>query len=134
MRKKECDRSEYLKIKNLKPGMKGVNLKARVLTISQPRQALTRYDTYILFAIAFLADETGKVKLTLWNGRINSLSVNDKVEIENAEVTAFRGETQLKIGKKGRLRVIKKHRDNLAGKLKQTSNLSSTVAIPIAGE
>ncbi len=134
LRKGECNRAEYLKIKNLKPGMKGINLKARVSTISKPRQALTRYNTYIIFANATLSDETGTVKLTLWNGKIDSLSVNDDVEIENADITAFRGETQLKIGKRGRLRVIENHEDALAGELKQKSNLRSATTPSIAGE
>ena len=124
MRKREYDGAKYFKIKNLKTGMKGVNLKARVLAISRPRQALTKYNTYIVFANATLKDETGTVKLTLWNGRINSLSVNDAVEIENANVTAYKGETQLKIGKKGRLRVIENYKGVLTNELERTPNLS----------
>ena len=105
--------------------MKGVNLKARVLAISRPRQALTKYNTYIVFANATLTDETGTVKLTLWNGRINTLSVNDAVEIENANVTAYKGETQLKIGKKGKLRVIEDHKGVLTNELERTPNLTT---------
>lgn len=106
MKKKNAKAVTYYKIRDLKTGMKRISLKARVLAVSRPQQALTKYNGYVVFANATLADKTGTVKLTLWNSRINSLSINDIVEIENARVTAYKGETQLQIGKQGRLRVI----------------------------
>jgi hypothetical protein len=106
MKKKNAEAVTYYKIRDLKTGMKRINLKARVLAVSRPQQALTKYNGYVMFANATLADKTGTVKLTLWNSRINSLSIYDIVEIENARVTAYKGETQLQIGKQGRLRVI----------------------------
>jgi len=90
----------------LKTGMKRISLKARVLAISRPQLALTKYNDYVMFSNVTLTDKTGTVKLTLWDGRINSLSIDDIVEVENANVTAYRGETQLRIGRHGRLRVI----------------------------
>ncbi|UCE29668.1 MAG: hypothetical protein JSV85_02830 [Candidatus Bathyarchaeota archaeon] len=106
MKKRNVKAVTFHKIRDLKDGMKRVSLKARVLTISRPQQALTRYSDYVLFANATLTDETGNVKLALWDKRANSLSINDIIEIENARVTAYRGETQLQIGKQGRIRVI----------------------------
>jgi len=106
MKKKNAKAVTCHKIRDLKVGMKRISLKARVLAISRPQQALTKYNGYVMFANATLTDETGTVKLTLWDSRINSLFINDIVEIENAWITAYRGETQLQIGKRGRLRVI----------------------------
>jgi ssDNA-binding replication factor A large subunit len=106
MKKKNAKAGTHYKIRDLKTGMKRINLKARVLAVSRPQQALTKYNGYVMFTNATLADKTGTVKLTLWNSRINSLSINDIVEIENARVTAYKGETQLQIGKQGRLRII----------------------------
>jgi len=99
----------YFKIKDLKTGMKRISLKARVLAISRPQLALTKYNDYVMFSNVVLTDKTGTVKLTLWNGRINSLSIDDIVEVENANITAYRGEIQLRIGRQGKLRVIKNH-------------------------
>jgi ssDNA-binding replication factor A large subunit len=53
-----------------------------------------------------IADETGTIKLCLWNEKINEVSVDSVVQIENASVTKFRGENQLRLGKNGRLSVI----------------------------
>ncbi|UCF58980.1 MAG: hypothetical protein JSV15_00710, partial [Candidatus Bathyarchaeota archaeon] len=115
----------YHKIGDLKAGMKRINLKARVLAISRPQQALTKYNTYVVFANATLTDETGTVKLTLWNGRINSLSIDDTVEIENANVTAYKGETQLKIGRHSKLRIIDNHNGVRVEELEHTPSLNS---------
>ena len=120
MKKRNHNGAKYFKIKNLKTGMKGINLKARVLAVSRPQQAQTKYNDYVMFANATLTDETGTVKLTLWNNRVNSLSINDIVEIENAWVTAYRGETQLRIRRQGKLRVIENHKGVLTREIEHT--------------
>jgi len=97
------------KIKDLKVGMKRINLKARVLAISKPQLALTRYNDYVMFANATLTDETGTIKLTLWNSRTNMLSINDIIEIENANVAAYRGELQLRMGRNSKLEVTENY-------------------------
>ena len=54
---------------------------------------------------ASIADETGTIKLCLWNGQIGSVSVGDTVQIENARVSAFKGERQMSLEKTGTLNV-----------------------------
>ena len=125
MKKTNDDEARYFKIKGLKTGMKRINLKARVLEISRPQLALTRYNDYVMFTNVALIDETGTVKLTLWNDRINSLSINDVVEIKNAKVTAYKGETQLRIGRHSELRVIDNHEEICARELDHNPNLNS---------
>jgi hypothetical protein len=93
-------------VSDLKPGMKRVNLKAKVLEIAKPTPVFTKYGNYAKVANALVADETGAIKLCLWNEQINSLSVRDTVQIENANVSMFRGERQLRIGKFGALHII----------------------------
>jgi len=107
MKKRNESVKRYLKIRDLKAGMKRVNLKAQVLAISKPQLALTRYNDYVMFANAILTDETGTIKLTLWNSRTNMLSINKIIEIENANVAAYRGELQLRMGRNSKLDVIK---------------------------
>ncbi len=56
-------------------------------------------------ATATISDETGTVKLTLWNEQIDKVNVDDTVSVENGFIKTFRGEIQLNIGKYGRLNV-----------------------------
>lgn len=98
-------RSELLLIKNLRVGMKKVNLKGEVLEITKPTFVITRFGNHASVANALISDETGKIKLCLWNDQINSVSVGDVVQIENARISTFRGERQLRVGKTGSVRV-----------------------------
>lgn len=104
--RKSVESGQDIRIKDLKAGMKRINLEARVIEISEPKLVLTRFNDYVIFANATLDDETSTIKLTLWNGRINMVSINDKVKIENANVIVFRGERQLRIGRNGTLKVV----------------------------
>lgn len=95
-----------MKIKELRNGMKHVNVEAKVVDKSEPREVISRYrDTTHTVANAVIADETGSIKLTLWNDQIGQVAVNDQVKIENGYVTSFRGELQLNVGRYGKLTV-----------------------------
>jgi replication factor A1 len=96
-----------LQIKNLRIGMKKVNLKAEVLEITKPTLVVTRYGKRVSVANALISDETGKIKLCLWNDQTRSMSVGDTVQIENARISTFRGEKQLRVGKNGNLHVAR---------------------------
>ena len=57
-------------------------------------------------ATAIVKDETGDVKLTLWNEQIDQVKAGDKVHITNGYVNEWQGEKQLTTGKMGKLEVI----------------------------
>ena len=95
--------SRSLPIGDLRTGMSHVNLKAKVLEIPRPKLVVTRFGNYASVANALIADETGTIKLCLWNEQINSISIGDTIQIENARTSTFRGERQVRIGKKGTL-------------------------------
>lgn len=94
-------------IRDLRNGMKQVNLKAKVLEVAKPVLVFTRFGNYASVANALLTDETGTIKLCLWNQQMSSIFVGATVKIENARVSTFRGEKQLRIGKNGTLSVVK---------------------------
>ena len=87
--------------------MKMVNLKARVINVPKAVLVFTRFGEYARVSNALVGDETGAIKLCLWNEKINVVSANSVVQVENASVTKFHGENQLRLGKKGRLSVVK---------------------------
>ncbi len=94
-------------IGDLRVGMNHVNLKAKVLEVTKPKQVFTRYGNYASLAKALVADETGEIKLCLWNKQIDAVSAGATVQIENARISTFKGERQLSLGKKGTLNNIK---------------------------
>ena len=94
-------------IKDLRTGMNHVNLKAKILGVAEPKHVVTRYGNHASVAKALIADETGTIKLCLWNGQIAGVSAGDIVQIENAQVSSFRGERHMSLGKKGTLSNVK---------------------------
>ena len=96
-----------MKIKDLRNGMRRVDVTAKVTEKSSTREVRSRYknETYHV-ADAVITDGTGTIKLTLWNEQIDQVNVNDTVKIENGYITSFRGEIQLNSGKYGTLTVV----------------------------
>lgn len=88
-------------IKDLRAGMSHVNLKAKILEVAEPTRVVTRYGNNAMVAKVLIGDDTGTIKLCLWNGQITAFSVGDVVQIENAQAAMFRGERFLNLGKKG---------------------------------
>ncbi|MCW4004680.1 MAG: OB-fold nucleic acid binding domain-containing protein [Candidatus Bathyarchaeota archaeon] len=93
-------------IKDLHDGAKRVDVQAQVVEKGDPREVRSRFkdETYRIVD-AVIADETGSIKLTLWNEQIDMVNVGDKIKIENGYVTSFKGEIQLNVGKFGKLTV-----------------------------
>jgi replication factor A1 len=102
-RKVDAFRSGF--IGDLRVGMSHVNLSAKVLEISKPASVFTRFGNSAVVANALIGDKTGTIKLCLWDAQIGFVSVGDTVQIRDAQAFVFRGEKQLRIGRKGTLRV-----------------------------
>ena len=94
-------------IRDVRSGMIHVSLKAKILEVAEPTRVVTRYGKYASVAKALLWDETGTIRLCLWNEQIGCVSVGDTVRIENAQASLFRGERQLSIGTRGLLTNVK---------------------------
>ena len=95
--------SRPLQIKDLRIGMKKVNLKAKVVEISKPKFVVTRFGNHASVANVMVTDGTGKIKLCLWNDQIRCISAGDTIKIKNARAITFKGQRQLNIGRKGLL-------------------------------
>ena len=93
-------------VQDLRHGMKKVNVEAEVLETPKPTLVHTRYGNSALVTNAWIADETGKIKLCLWNEQANSAVKGDIIQIKNASVSTFKGERQLRLGRKGTISVL----------------------------
>jgi replication factor A1 len=93
-------------VQDLRHGMKKVNVEAEVLETPKPSLVYTRYGNSAMVTNAWIADETGKVKLCLWNEQASSIAIGDFIQIKNASVIAFKGERQLCLGKNGTISVL----------------------------
>ena len=55
---------------------------------------------------AVLKDDSGEIKITLWNEDCEKINEGDKVKIINGFVKEFQGEKQLSAGKFGRIEIV----------------------------
>ena len=100
-------KSNHYQIKDLRVGMKRINIKARVLELSPPRVVATRFGFYANLINVLVTDKTGTIQLPLWNKQTDGISAGDLIQVENANVIVFRGVRQLKIGRSGKVSVVK---------------------------
>jgi replication factor A1 len=95
-----------MKVSELRPGMSRVDIRVRVLDVSEPVEIVTREGRRLRLQKAEVGDATGRITLTLWQERIGSVDIGDVIQLTNAFVTSFRGEWQLNVGKYGKLEKI----------------------------
>ncbi len=75
-------------------------------TISEPRTVNLKTGGQAQVADAVLKDDTGQIKLTLWDAQIKMVKQGSKIRIENGYISSFRGENSLNVGKYGKLQVL----------------------------
>jgi len=95
-----------MKISDLKSGMSNVDIKAKIIDMSETRNVQTRYGPRSV-ANATLEDETGQISLSLWESQISSVSIGDIVSIKGGYVTEFRNKLQLNIPRAGKIEVVR---------------------------
>ena len=110
-----------LSIKDLRHGLKKVKLEAKVTHIEEPRMVHTQFGNNALLANAMIEDDTGKIRLCLWDQQVNAVSVGDTIQLSNASVATFKGEKQLRLGKNGTL-IVAKHDNSQNAKKADAGN------------
>ena len=95
-----------MNIADLKPGMRGVNVEAKIDNITESRTVNLRAGGTAQVADATISDESGSIKLSLWDDQIETVKQGDKISIENGYTQAFRGDNSLNIGRYGKLKRI----------------------------
>jgi replication factor A1 len=96
-----------VKIAELRDGLRRIDVEAQVIEVSEPREVSSKFtgETYKV-AEAIIKDDSGTIKLVLWNEQIGQVNVNDTVKIENGYIKSFRGEIQLNVGRYGKLTIV----------------------------
>lgn len=96
-----------MQIKDLKPKQGNVDIIVDVVDAGTPRE-FQKFGKPGKVATAIAKDETGDIKLTLWNEDIEKVKSGDKVHLTNGYVNEWQGEMQLTTGRMGKLEVVGK--------------------------
>ena len=95
-----------MNISELRSGMRSVNIEASVVSISEARTVNKRDGGTAKVADVMIKDDSGEIKLSLWEDHIELVKAGTKIAIENGYTTSFRGENQVSIGKYGKLNIL----------------------------
>ncbi len=91
-----------MKISELKAGQGNVNVEGNIKEMGEPR-SFNKFGRQLSVTNAILEDDSGNIKLTLWNDDITRFKEGDSIKIVNGFVNEFQGESQLTSGKFGRI-------------------------------
>lgn len=94
-----------MKVSEIQRGMSSVAVEGKVVDISETREVNTRYGKRNV-ADAIIEDDSGQIKISLWENQIDNIRVGDKVSVSGAYVTEFRDTLQLNIPRSGKLEVV----------------------------
>lgn len=91
-----------MKISELSVGQGNVDVEGTLKEIGETR-TFNKFGRELSVANAILQDDSGSIKLTLWNDDVKRFKDGDKIKIVNGYVNEFQGEKQLTSGKFGKM-------------------------------
>lgn len=94
-----------MQVKDLQARTGNIELTLDVIDVDEPRE-FEKFGKAGKVANAKAKDESGEVKLTLWNEQTEQIKKGDKVKISNGWVGEYQGELQVSTGKFGTLQVL----------------------------
>ncbi len=109
-----------LKVKDLTPETKSVNLTVKVVSMGEPEAVPARGGGVRHVTEAKVGDDTATVVMSLWEKQAEGISEGTVLRIENGYVSLVRGHMRLNVGKYGRMRPT----DAKVGEVNTEENLS----------
>ena len=95
---------EITKIRDLKPNAKRVNVLAKVVHKSEPKEITTRYGETKHVTEAVVGDDTGVITMSLWDDQANMVEEGETIYVDNGYISLVRGHMRLNVGKYGNIK------------------------------
>ena len=93
-----------MKISEVQPGQGDIEVEGEVVSLDEPR-SFEKFGKQGRVCNANVKDDSGEIKLTLWNDDIDKVKPGMKIKLTNGYCNEFRGEAQLTTGKFGKLEI-----------------------------
>lgn len=95
-------------IEEAKNTRSGIDVEGVISRKGEVRNVNTKSGGTIDVCDAYLKDDSGEIKLTLWAEDAKAYSEGDRVKITNGYTNSFKGEVQLSKGKYGKMENLSK--------------------------
>ena len=96
-----------MQIKDLKPKQGNVDVTVDIVDVGEARE-FQKFGKAGRVSTAIAKDDSGDIKLTLWNEDIDKIKAGDKIHLANGYVNEWQGELQLTTGRMGKLEIVGK--------------------------
>lgn len=96
----------HMNVRDLRDGMRRVDAEGEIVEMSEPRSVNLRTGGEARVCDCMLKDESGQIKLSLWDDQIDMVKQGSKVRVTNGYTNSFRGELRLNVGKYGKLEIL----------------------------
>lgn len=97
-----------MKIEEAKNTRSNIDVEGVISRKGEVRNVNTKSGGTIDVCDAYLKDDSGEIKLTLWAEDAKAYNENDRVRITNGYTNSFKGEVQLSKGKYGKMENLSK--------------------------
>ena len=114
-----------MQISELRIAQGNVDVEGIITDIGDTR-TFDKFGRELKVANAILKDDSGSIKLTLWNDDISRFKNGDKIKINNGYVNEFQGEKQLTSGKFGNMELVESSNQSTNNDSKIDSNTENT--------
>ncbi len=95
-----------MRVSDVRPRMKNVDLELRIVEVENPRRYFTPEGREGIVTTATGEDDSGRIKVSLWNEEIERVRPGCRVKITNGYAKIFKGELHVSAGKYGKLEAI----------------------------
>ena len=95
-----------MKISELEANQGKVEIEAEISEMGEVRE-FEKFGKQGRVCNATVKDDSGEIKLTLWNEQIDAVKEGDKIKVSNGYVKEWQDEKQLSVGKYGTMEVVK---------------------------
>jgi len=94
-----------MKIKDIQPNQGNIEITAEVAQKESPR-TFEKFGKQGKVCNVIIKDESGTIKLTLWNEDIDKINQGDTIKLTNGWCSEYKSEKQLSTGKFGKIEVL----------------------------
>ena len=95
-----------MKIIELEEGAFEGTIEGKITELEEPREITTKFGRRLKVANGKIEDDSGSIKLALWNEDAEKYKEGDRIKITNGYVSRFKDELNVSAGRNGKIEKV----------------------------